>query len=64
MEVEFVSYFEATSHGVWLKSFVFKFRVVDSISRPLKCAVTTLLQFFWLRTTKGEVYINTSTSNI
>ena len=36
MEVEFVSCFEASSHGVWLKSFIFRLRIVDSISRPLK----------------------------
>ncbi|KAL5814335.1 hypothetical protein ACOSQ4_024976 [Xanthoceras sorbifolium] len=36
MEAEFVSCFEATSHGVWLKSFISGLRIVDSISRPLK----------------------------
>ncbi|RVW95033.1 Retrovirus-related Pol polyprotein from transposon TNT 1-94 [Vitis vinifera] len=36
MKAEFVSCFEATSHGVWLKSFISGLRVVDSISRPLK----------------------------
>ena len=36
MEVEFVSCFEASSHGVWLKSFISGLRIVDSISRPLK----------------------------
>ncbi|KAL6310878.1 hypothetical protein AAG906_018026 [Vitis piasezkii] len=36
MEAKFVSCFEATSHGVWLKSFISGLRVVDSISRPLK----------------------------
>jgi hypothetical protein len=36
MEAEFVSCFEATSHGVWLKSFISGLRVVDSISKPLK----------------------------
>ena len=36
MEAEFVSCFEATSHGVWLKSFVSGLRIIDSISRPLK----------------------------
>ncbi|RYE14757.1 MAG: Ty1/Copia family ribonuclease HI [Sphingobacteriaceae bacterium] len=36
MEAEFVSFFEATSHGVWLKSFIYGLKVVDSISRPLK----------------------------
>ena len=36
MEAEFVSCFEASSHGVWLKSFIYGLRIVDSISRPLK----------------------------
>ena len=36
MEAKFVSYFEATSHGVWLKSFISGFRVVDSISMLLR----------------------------
>nr|CAN79398.1 hypothetical protein VITISV_016838 [Vitis vinifera] len=35
METEFISCFEATSHGAWLKSFIFGLRVMDSISRPL-----------------------------
>ena len=36
MEAEFVSCFEATSHGVWMKSFISRLRIVDSISKPLK----------------------------
>ena len=36
MEVEFVSCFEATSQGVWLKSFIFELRVMDSISKSLR----------------------------
>ena len=36
MEAEFVSCFEASSHGAWLKSFRSRLRIVDSISRPLK----------------------------
>ncbi|RVW62453.1 Retrovirus-related Pol polyprotein from transposon TNT 1-94 [Vitis vinifera] len=35
MEAEFISCFEATSHGVWLKSFISGLRVMDLISRPL-----------------------------
>ncbi|RVW97571.1 Retrovirus-related Pol polyprotein from transposon TNT 1-94 [Vitis vinifera] len=35
MEAEFISCFEATSHGVWLKSFISGLKVMDSISRPL-----------------------------
>ena len=31
MEAEFVSYFEAISHGVWLKSFIAGLRIVDSV---------------------------------
>ena len=36
MEAKFVSYFEASSHSVWLKSFISGLRIVNSISRPLK----------------------------
>ena len=36
MEAEFVSCFEATLHGVWLKSFINGLRIVDSIHRPLR----------------------------
>ncbi|RVX18276.1 Retrovirus-related Pol polyprotein from transposon TNT 1-94 [Vitis vinifera] len=36
MKAEFVSCFEATSHGVWLKSFISGLRIVDSIFMPLK----------------------------
>ena len=35
MEIEFISYVEATSHGVWPKSFISELRIMDSISRPL-----------------------------
>lgn len=36
MEAEFVSCFEATSHGVWLKSFISGLRIMDFVSKPLK----------------------------
>ncbi|XP_031111850.1 secreted RxLR effector protein 161-like [Ipomoea triloba] len=36
MEAEFVSCFEATSQGVWLKNFISGLRIMDSISKPLK----------------------------
>ena len=36
MEAEFVSCFEATSQGVWLNSFIYGLRLMDSISRPLR----------------------------
>ena len=36
MEAALVSCFENTSHGVWMKSFIFGLRVVDFISSSLK----------------------------
>uniref|UniRef100_A0A803MKJ3 Uncharacterized protein n=1 Tax=Chenopodium quinoa TaxID=63459 RepID=A0A803MKJ3_CHEQI len=36
MEAEFMSCYEATSHGVWLKGFISGLRVVDSIIRPIR----------------------------
>jgi len=36
MEAEFVSCFKATSHRVWLKSFISGLRIIDSIYRPLR----------------------------
>ena len=36
MEAELVSCFQATSHGVWLKSFIVGLRVIDSIQRMLR----------------------------
>ena len=36
MEAEFISCFEATSHGVWLRSFMFGLRVFDLVSGPLR----------------------------
>ena len=36
MEAEFVFCFEVTSHSVWLRSFMSRLRIVDSISRPLR----------------------------
>ncbi|KAK8511277.1 hypothetical protein V6N11_046593 [Hibiscus sabdariffa] len=45
MEAEFVSCFEATSHGIWLKSFISGLRLVDSIARPLKIHCDNLAVF-------------------
>ena len=36
MVVEFIAYFEASNHGIWLRNFVTSLRVVDGIERPLK----------------------------
>ncbi|KAL0366988.1 UNVERIFIED_CONTAM: Secreted RxLR effector protein [Sesamum radiatum] len=36
MEAEFMSCFEAISHGVWLKSFISDLKIMDSICRSLR----------------------------
>ena len=53
MEAEFVSYFEATSHGVWLKSFVSRLRVADSISKPLKLYYDNSAAIFMAKNNKS-----------
>ncbi|KAK8475357.1 hypothetical protein V6N11_044668 [Hibiscus sabdariffa] len=52
MEAEFVSCFEATSHGVWLKSFIFGLRLMDSIARPLKIHCDNLAVVFMAKNNK------------
>ena len=53
MEAEFVSCFEASSHGVWLKSFISGLRIVDSISRPLKLYCDNLAAVFMAKNNKS-----------
>ena len=36
MEVQFVSCFETTSYSVWMRSFIYGLKIIDSISRPLR----------------------------
>ncbi|KAL6310875.1 hypothetical protein AAG906_018018 [Vitis piasezkii] len=54
MEAKFVSCFEATSHGVWLKSFISGLRVVDSISRPLKIYCDNSAAIFMAKNNKSS----------
>ena len=54
MEAEFVSYFEATSHGVWLKSFIVELRVVDYISRPLRIYCENSNAIFMAKNNKSD----------
>ncbi|XP_050918371.1 secreted RxLR effector protein 161-like [Lathyrus oleraceus] len=53
MEVEFVSRFEATSHGVWLKSFISGLRIMDSISKPLKIFCDNSAAIFMTKNNKS-----------
>ncbi|KAK9044920.1 hypothetical protein V6N11_058811 [Hibiscus sabdariffa] len=53
MEDEFVSCFDATSHRVWLKSFIYGLRLVGSIVRPLKIHCDNLAVVFMAKTNKS-----------
>ncbi|RVW57579.1 Retrovirus-related Pol polyprotein from transposon TNT 1-94 [Vitis vinifera] len=53
MEAEFISCFEAISHGVWLKSFISRLRVMDSISRSLSIYCDNLAAVFMAKNNKS-----------
>ena len=53
MEAEFIFYFEATSHGVWLKSFISGLRIMDSISKPLSIYCNNLVAVFMAKNNKS-----------
>ncbi|GMJ07191.1 hypothetical protein HRI_004388300 [Hibiscus trionum] len=52
LEAEFISCFVATSHGVWLKSFVFGLRLVDSIYRSLRIYCDSVVVVFMAKNNK------------
>jgi len=58
VETKFVSYFEATSHGVWLKSFMFGFRVANSIARLLKLYSDNFVVIFMAKNNRSEIQSN------
>ena len=53
MEAKFVFCFDATSHGVWMKSFIYGLRIVDSISRPLNIYYDNLAAIFLAKINKS-----------
>ena len=53
IKVEFVSCFEATSHGVWMKSFISGFRIVDSIFWPLRIYCDNSVAVFMVKNNKS-----------
>ena len=53
IEAEFVSCFEATSHGVWLNSFISGLRIMDSISRPLRIYCNNSAAVFMAKNNKS-----------
>ena len=54
MEAEFISCFEGTSHGVWLKSFIFGLRIMDSIFRSLSIYCDNSAHVFMANNNKSE----------
>ena len=57
MEVELISFFKSTSHGVWMKSFIFGLRNVDSISRPLRIYCNNSTIVFMAKNNKSGILI-------
>jgi len=57
MKVGFVPCFEATSHDVWLKSFIYEFRVVESIAKTLKLYCDNSVALFMTKNNISESQI-------
>ena len=55
MEVEFMSCFKTTSLSVWLKSFIYGLRVVDSISTPLRIYCDNSDAIFMAKNNKNSI---------
>ncbi|KAL6334374.1 hypothetical protein AAG906_014775 [Vitis piasezkii] len=36
MEAEFIACYEASNHGIWLRNFITRLRIVDGIEKPLR----------------------------
>ena len=53
MEAEFVSCFEASSQGIWLKNFITGLKIVDSISRPIKMYCDNIAVVFLAKNDKS-----------
>ena len=53
MEAEFVSCFEASSQGIWLKNFITGLKIVDSISRPIKMYCDNIAAVFLAKNNKS-----------
>jgi hypothetical protein len=54
MKAEFIACFEDNSHGVWLRSFISRFRIMNSISRPLRIMCDNYVVIFLAKNNKSE----------
>ena len=52
MEAEFIACFEATNHGLWLRNFISKLGVIDSIAKPLRIFRDNVAAVFFSNTDK------------
>jgi hypothetical protein len=52
MEAEFVAYFEATVHGLWLRNFISGLGIVDSVSKPLRIYCDNFAAVFFSKNDK------------
>ena len=64
MEAEFISTFEASSQGIWLKSLISGLRIVDSISKPMRIYRDNSAVVFFTKNKMSVVEVNISTSSI
>ncbi|WVZ07203.1 hypothetical protein V8G54_020549 [Vigna mungo] len=52
MEAEFVACFEATVHALWLRNFVSRLDIIDSIARPIKIYCDNFAAVFFSKNDK------------
>ncbi|XP_050125357.1 secreted RxLR effector protein 161-like [Malus sylvestris] len=55
MEAEFIACFEATNHGLWLRNFISRLGVIDSIAKPLRIFCDNAAAVFF---SKNDKYSN------
>ena len=57
MEAKFVACFEATIHGLWLRNFISKLGIVNSISKLLRIYYDNFVAVFF---SKNDKYSNSA----
>jgi len=57
MKAEFVVCLEATIHGLWLRNFILRLGIVDTIAKPLKIYYDNFAALF---SSKNDIYSNSA----
>ncbi|KAM1825012.1 hypothetical protein ACFX13_024551 [Malus domestica] len=52
MEAKFIACFEATNHGLWLRNFILRLGVIDSIAKPLRIFCDNAVAVFFSKNDK------------